>query len=105
MSGIFTNSPGFNSNLISASGFISYNNDDIQEGFREVFAAEFKEQMSVSNISGVPNTGRPDIRLFRTRTTQAAPAPQAKAMPPPSQPTKPIINEQGRVKRAFDFND
>lgn len=88
------------------SGAIQYNGslayeDEMREGFREVFKDEFKEEIN----NPLQRMGEPDIQLFPRPRTRATPAPQIKAVPPPSQPTKPIINERGRVKRAFDFDD
>lgn len=80
-----------------------YQENVIREGFKEVFANEFGAKEVESKID--MGTGGVNIQLFSRPRTRATPAPQIKAVPPPSQPTKPIINEQGRVKRAFDFND
>ncbi len=89
--------------IIPSSSSEGYEENEMREGFREVFTDEFKEEASVK-IQSNWGTSELNIPLFPRSKTQAAPTPQIKAVPPPSQPTKPIINEQGRVKRAFDFD-
>jgi hypothetical protein len=99
----------FYNQVIPSSSSEGYEENAMREGFREAFQNEFRDEVSLSLSDDLrrpgERTGEPNIRLFpRARAT---PAPQIKAVPPPSQPsqpTKPIINEQGRVKRAFDFD-
>ena len=104
MSGIISNTVDYTYTTTSASGTawytasLAYEENAMREGFREVFKDEFKEEVPLS-------TGGPNIPLSSISRMRSTPAPQVKAVPPPSQPTKPIVNEQGRVKRAFDFND